>query len=188
MFHTKCLLPRLDRLLPVSSCIKYFYQCVWQQYFDMNLILDELLCNVLFVCSDWRGTLQSNQFPSLHLSLCIVATGSEQYMYQSDAVDVGQEKMPWRGSHPGWYSLFVVSQVRCLTWLTVQPIPSFTFISLDCGNGIGAVNVSIGCSGCATTKECRGVGVITRAIGTEGEGDCFPLPPDFDKNRRKIFT
>ena len=26
MFHTKCLLPRLDRLLPVRSCLKYFYQ------------------------------------------------------------------------------------------------------------------------------------------------------------------
>jgi hypothetical protein len=27
MSHTKCLLPRLDRLLPVRSCLKYFYQC-----------------------------------------------------------------------------------------------------------------------------------------------------------------
>ena len=27
MFHTKCLLPRLDRLLPVRSCLQNFYQC-----------------------------------------------------------------------------------------------------------------------------------------------------------------
>ena len=27
MFHTKCLLPRLDRLVPVRSCLKYYYQC-----------------------------------------------------------------------------------------------------------------------------------------------------------------
>ena len=26
-FHTKCLLLRLNRLLPVRSCLKYFYQC-----------------------------------------------------------------------------------------------------------------------------------------------------------------
>ena len=26
MVHAKCLLPRLDRLLPVRSCLKYFYQ------------------------------------------------------------------------------------------------------------------------------------------------------------------
>ena len=27
MFHAKCLLPRLDRLLPVRSCLQNFYQC-----------------------------------------------------------------------------------------------------------------------------------------------------------------
>ena len=27
MFHAKCLLPRLDKLLPVRSCLKKFYQC-----------------------------------------------------------------------------------------------------------------------------------------------------------------
>ena len=27
MFHTRCLIPMLDRLLPVRSCLKYFYQC-----------------------------------------------------------------------------------------------------------------------------------------------------------------
>ena len=26
MFHTKCFLSMLDRLLPVRSCLKYFYQ------------------------------------------------------------------------------------------------------------------------------------------------------------------
>ena len=28
MFHAKCLLPRLDRLLPVRSCLQNFYQCM----------------------------------------------------------------------------------------------------------------------------------------------------------------
>jgi hypothetical protein len=28
MFHAKCLLPRLDRLLPVRSCLQNFYQCI----------------------------------------------------------------------------------------------------------------------------------------------------------------
>ena len=27
MFHAKCLLPRLDRLLNVRSCLQNFYQC-----------------------------------------------------------------------------------------------------------------------------------------------------------------
>ena len=27
MFHAKCLLPRLDRLLPLRSCLQNFYQC-----------------------------------------------------------------------------------------------------------------------------------------------------------------
>ena len=27
-FHAKCLLLMLDRLLPVRSCLKYFYQCI----------------------------------------------------------------------------------------------------------------------------------------------------------------
>ena len=27
MFHTKCLLPRLDKFLPVRSCLQNFYQC-----------------------------------------------------------------------------------------------------------------------------------------------------------------
>ena len=27
MFHAKCLLPRLDRLLLVRSCLQNFYQC-----------------------------------------------------------------------------------------------------------------------------------------------------------------
>ena len=27
MFHAKCLLPRLDILLPVRSCLQNFYQC-----------------------------------------------------------------------------------------------------------------------------------------------------------------
>ena len=27
MFHAKCLLPRIDRLLPVISCLQNFYQC-----------------------------------------------------------------------------------------------------------------------------------------------------------------
>ena len=31
MVHAKCLLPRLDRLLPIRSCLKYFYQCTYIQ-------------------------------------------------------------------------------------------------------------------------------------------------------------
>ena len=27
MFHAKCLLPRLDKFLPVRSCLQNFYQC-----------------------------------------------------------------------------------------------------------------------------------------------------------------
>jgi hypothetical protein len=27
MIHAKCLLPRLDRLLPVRNCLQNFYQC-----------------------------------------------------------------------------------------------------------------------------------------------------------------
>ena len=27
MFHAKCLLPSLDKLLPVRSCLQNFYQC-----------------------------------------------------------------------------------------------------------------------------------------------------------------
>ena len=27
MFHAKCLLPRLDKLLPLRSCLQNFYQC-----------------------------------------------------------------------------------------------------------------------------------------------------------------
>ena len=27
MFHAKCLLPRLEKLLPVRSCLQNFYQC-----------------------------------------------------------------------------------------------------------------------------------------------------------------
>ena len=29
MFHAKCLLPRLDRLLLVRSCLQNFYQCLY---------------------------------------------------------------------------------------------------------------------------------------------------------------
>ena len=29
MFHAKCLLPRLNRLLPVRSCLQNFYQCTF---------------------------------------------------------------------------------------------------------------------------------------------------------------
>ena len=28
MVHAKCLLPRLDRLLPLRSCLQNFYQCI----------------------------------------------------------------------------------------------------------------------------------------------------------------
>ena len=42
MFHAKCLLPRLDRLLPVRSCLQNFYQCtilfVGFQGFTQNLL------------------------------------------------------------------------------------------------------------------------------------------------------
>ena len=34
MVHAKCLLPRLDRLLLVRSCLQNFYQC--SDYFDSN--------------------------------------------------------------------------------------------------------------------------------------------------------
>ena len=27
VFHAKCLLPRLDRLLPLRTCLQNFYQC-----------------------------------------------------------------------------------------------------------------------------------------------------------------
>ena len=34
MFHAKCLLPRLDRLLLVRSCLQNFYQCYkWHSQF-----------------------------------------------------------------------------------------------------------------------------------------------------------
>ena len=29
MFHAKCLLPRLDKLLPLRSCLQNFYQCTY---------------------------------------------------------------------------------------------------------------------------------------------------------------
>ena len=31
MFHAKCLLPRLDRLLLVRSCLQNFYQCTYRK-------------------------------------------------------------------------------------------------------------------------------------------------------------
>ena len=31
MFHAKCLLPRLDKLLHVRSCLQNLYQCIWKQ-------------------------------------------------------------------------------------------------------------------------------------------------------------
>ena len=31
MFHAKCLLPRLDKFLPVRSCLQNFYQCVYEK-------------------------------------------------------------------------------------------------------------------------------------------------------------
>ena len=34
MFHAKCLLPRLDRLLPVRSCLQNFYQCTLAHYWE----------------------------------------------------------------------------------------------------------------------------------------------------------
>ena len=40
MFHAKCLLPRLNRLLPVRSCLQNFYQC---RLFSFNTAL--LLCS-----------------------------------------------------------------------------------------------------------------------------------------------
>ena len=37
MFHAKSLLPRLDKLLPVTSWLKYFYQC--KQYMKAIVLL-----------------------------------------------------------------------------------------------------------------------------------------------------
>ena len=35
MFHAKCLLPRLDELLHVRSCLQNFYQC-YQYHYDYH--------------------------------------------------------------------------------------------------------------------------------------------------------
>ena len=40
IFHTKCLLPRQDRLLPVRSCLKYFYQCTFILFWALNYCPD----------------------------------------------------------------------------------------------------------------------------------------------------
>ena len=37
MFHAKCLLPRLDELLLLRSCLQNFYQCWGQEVFYVSL-------------------------------------------------------------------------------------------------------------------------------------------------------
>ena len=50
MFHTKCLLPRLDRLLPVRSCLQNFYQCTMFNGFSGSVIgfLNDALVLIVF--------------------------------------------------------------------------------------------------------------------------------------------
>jgi len=52
MFHAKCLLPSLDKLLPVRSCLQNFYQC--RNLFDSKIdrifeILQALFEIILFI-------------------------------------------------------------------------------------------------------------------------------------------
>ena len=44
MFHTKCLLPRLDRLLTVRSCLKYFYHWIANRSHYNFIFSQFLLC------------------------------------------------------------------------------------------------------------------------------------------------
>ena len=45
MVHAKCLLPRLDRLLPLRSCLQNFYQCTRRKiYLDV--------CNFIITASN----------------------------------------------------------------------------------------------------------------------------------------
>ena len=47
MFHAKCLLPRLDKLLLVRSWLKYFYQC-WVFLFVLFGIYTDSFLSFLF--------------------------------------------------------------------------------------------------------------------------------------------
>jgi hypothetical protein len=50
MFHAKCLLPRLDWLLPVRSCLQNFYQwCLDCNFFVFLLLLQVIYCYQLSI-------------------------------------------------------------------------------------------------------------------------------------------
>ena len=40
MVHAKCLLPNIDRLLLVRSCLQNFYQCTVKLFWNRNYLLD----------------------------------------------------------------------------------------------------------------------------------------------------
>ena len=43
-FHAKCLLPRLDRLLPARSCLQNFNRCIfWKDYEKIYLVREIIL-------------------------------------------------------------------------------------------------------------------------------------------------
>jgi len=69
-FHAKCLLPRLDRLLPARSCLQNFYQCRcvnWHLTFDPSktlirwLLQCNICCHLKLVTIDkhWSGQMES---------------------------------------------------------------------------------------------------------------------------------
>ena len=47
MVHAKCLLPRLDRLLPLRSCLQNFYQC--SHLWDLSFIAQSMRLKVISV-------------------------------------------------------------------------------------------------------------------------------------------
>ena len=64
MFHAKCLLPRLDELLPVRSCLQNFYQCVVSsvmhiaQFNQLEVIKSQCMVPAIFLMYQVRGVCQ----------------------------------------------------------------------------------------------------------------------------------
>ena len=71
VFHAKCLLPRLDKLLPVRSWLKYFYQWCYTLLLrdtqGINWKKKSLLCSTAFHYKDVICTLADMLFDEIML-------------------------------------------------------------------------------------------------------------------------